>query len=68
MTKNICIIDPVLPVRTNAVTKAANLMLKLWSGAEPGASSASAEPRATRHPGPVLHRLPDLRKFGPNIV
>lgn len=68
MTKNICTMDNIAPVQGSAFKQAADLFVKVWSGSEPGAASAAAEPQTTRRPGPVLHRLPDLRKFGPNIV
>jgi len=53
----------VLPQGTG-LSKAAGLFLKIWSGADRSAST----PQGARRPGPVLHRLPDLRKFGPNFV
>jgi hypothetical protein len=68
MTKNICTIDAAAPVQGSVFGKAADLLVKVWFGADPGAPHFAAETKTARRPGPVLHRLPDLRKFGPNIV
>lgn len=68
MEKNICTMDAAAPVQGSVLKKAADLFVKVWSGSDPGALRAVAEPQIARRPGPVLHRLPDLRKFGPNIV
>ena len=64
MTKNICTMDVIAPSQDTTLSKAAGLFLKIWSGADP----AVPTPQVARRPGPVLHRLPDLRKFGPNFV
>ena len=56
------IVEPARP-QENLLQKAIDLSLKIWSGADPAAPVATAKPR----PGPVLHRLPDLRKFGPSL-
>ena len=72
MTKNICTMDAVAPSQGTVLGKAASLLNKIWSGADPAAASsvgpAASTPQVARRPGPVLHRLPDLRKFGPNFV
>ena len=68
MAKNICTMDDVAPVQGSVFGKAADLFVKVWSGSEPSALGAVAESETSRRPGPVLHRLPDLRKFGPNFV
>ena len=56
------IVEPARPQET-LLRQAIDLSLKIWSGADPAAPAAAAKPR----PGPVLHRLPDLRKFGPSL-
>lgn len=63
MSKNSCSIVEAGQPQDGVLRKTVELFLGVWSGAEPGALPAVAKPR----PGPVLHRLPDLRKFGPNI-
>jgi len=64
MTKNICTIEETVPPQDSALSKAGGLLAKIWSGADRAVST----PQGARRPGPVLHRLPDLRKFGPNFV
>ena len=72
MTKNICMDHAIAPVQSSALAKASGLLLKIWSGADPASAPsvgpALSTPRKAARPGPVLHRLPDLRKFGPNFV
>jgi len=68
MTKNICTMDAAAPVQDSIARQAAGLLLKIWSGADPASAAAASTPRKAARPGPVLHRLPDLRKFGPNFV
>ena len=68
MTKNICTMDVVAPSQGTVLGKAASLLNKIWSGADPASAPAASTPQVARRPGPVLHRLPDLRKFGPNFV
>jgi len=63
MGKNSCSIVEAVEPRTGVLRKTIELFVGVWSGSEPGALKAVATPR----PGPVLHRLPDLRKFGPQI-
>ncbi len=63
MGKNCCSIADVGQPQTGILRKTIELFVGVWSGAEPGALKAVA----THRPGPVLHRLPDLRKFGPTI-
>jgi hypothetical protein len=60
--------DVVAPSQGTVLNKAAGLCLKIWSGADPASMPAASAPQEARRPGPVLHRLPDLRKFGPNFV
>ena len=64
MAKNICISESVVLPQGTGLGKVAGLFLKIWSGADRSVST----PQVARRPGPVLHRLPDLRKFGPNFV
>jgi hypothetical protein len=64
MTKNICTMEVAVPPQDSALSKASGLLAKIWSGADRCVST----PQEARRPGPVLHRLPDLRKFGPNFV
>ena len=60
MSKNICLIDtPALP--------AESLLKKVTRLITGQTADAPAATEAKRRPGPVLHRLPDLRKFGPQI-
>ena len=68
MTKNMCTMDVSVPSQGTVLNKAAGLFLKIWSGADPASAPAASTPQVARRPGPVLHRLPDLRKFGPNFV
>lgn len=68
MTKNICTIDAVAPVQGSVFEKAVGLAQKIWSGTDPADRPAASTPQLARRPGPVLYRLPDLRKFGPNFV
>ena len=63
MGKNSCSLAEPGQLQGRIVRKTIELFLGVWSGSQPGALTAIAKPR----PGPVLHRLPDLRKFGPNI-
>ena len=63
MDKNCCAIAGVAPPQDSVLKKASDLLLRVWSGADPATRSATSTPR----PGPVLHRLPDLRKFGPSL-
>ena len=63
MGKNCCSIVEAAQPQDGLLRKAAELFVGVWSGAEPGALQAVAKPR----PGPVLHRLPDLREFGPKF-
>jgi hypothetical protein len=63
MEKNSCSIVETAQPQDGLLRKTVELFLGVWSGSEPGALQAVAKPR----PGPVLHRLPDLRKFGPQI-
>jgi hypothetical protein len=64
MTKNICTMKVSVPPQDSALSKVGGLFARIWSGADRCVST----PQGTRRPGPVLHRLPDLRKFGPNFV
>ena len=68
MTKNICTMEAADAPQESALRKASNLVNKIWSGADPASVAAASTPRKAARPGPVLHRLPDLRKFGPNFV
>jgi len=68
MTKNICTMDAAAAPQENVARKASDLFHKIWSGADPASVPAASTPRKARRPGPVLHRLPDLHKFGPNFV
>lgn len=61
MSKNICLIDAT-PLPAESLLKK---VTRLITGT---ADKAPASSETRRGPGPVLHRLPDLRKFGPNIV
>ncbi|GEM_PF-6137290 len=63
MGKNSCSIVEGGPPRDSLLRKSVELFVGVWSGTQPGALRAVAKPR----PGPVLHRLPDLRKFGPTF-
>jgi len=63
MGKNCCSIVEVGQPQDTLLRKTIELFVGVWSGAEPGALKAAAKPR----PGPVLHRLPDLREFGPKF-
>jgi hypothetical protein len=63
MGKNSCSIVETGQPRAGLLRKTVELFVEVWSGSDPGALAAVAKPR----PGPVLHRLPDLRKFGPSI-
>jgi hypothetical protein len=63
MGKNSCSIIEAGQPRDDLLRKTVELFVGVWSGSEPGALNAVAKPA----PGPVLHRLPDLRKFGPSI-
>ena len=63
MSKDCCSIAEAGQPQGSLLRKTIALFVGVWSGAEPGAMQAVAQPR----PGPVLHRLPDLRRFGPNI-
>jgi len=63
MSKNCCSIVAADRPHDGLLRKTIELFLGVWSGSDPGALAAIAKP----HPGPVLHRLPDLRKFGPSI-
>jgi len=63
MSKNSCSIVEAGQSQDGVLRKTVELFLGVWSGSEPSAMEAVAKPRL----GPVLHRLPDLRKFGPNI-
>jgi hypothetical protein len=63
MGKNSCAIAEPAHPQESLLQKAVDLSVKLWSGADPTAPAVSAKPR----PRPVLHRLPDLRKFGPSL-
>jgi hypothetical protein len=63
MGKNSCSIAGPARPQVSLVQQAIDLSLKLWSGVDPDVPAAAAKPR----PGPVLHRLPDLRKFGPSL-
>jgi len=63
MGKNSCSIVEAVEPQAGVLRKTIELFVGVWSGAEPGALKAVATPQ----PGPVLHRLPDLRKFGPTI-
>ena len=63
MDKNICAIGEFGQPKNSLLRKTVELFVGVWSGADPGALPAAAKPR----PGPVLHRLPDLREFGPKF-
>ncbi len=63
MGKNSCSIVEIGQPRESILRKAIDLSLRIWSGADPAAPATDPKPR----PGPVLHRLPDLRKFGPSL-
>ena len=63
MGKNSCAIAEIGQPRDSLLRKTAELFVAVWSGSQPGALQAAAKPR----PGPVLHRLPDLREFGPKF-
>ena len=63
MDKNSCSIVESGQPGEGLLRKTVELFVGVWSGAEPGALRAAAKP----HPGPVLHRLPDLREFGPKF-
>lgn len=63
MGKDCCSIVEAGQPQDSLLRKTVELFVGVWSGSEPGALAVAAKPK----PGPVLHRLPDLRKFGPNI-
>ena len=63
MSKNICSIGLEAPAKKSVLREAAGFALWVWAGVDPAAPPTTARPR----PGPVLHRLPDLRKFGPSF-
>ena len=60
MSKNICLIDA-------AALPAESLLKKVTRFITGSPAEAPVTQEARRRPGPVLHRLPDLRKFGPSI-
>ncbi len=63
MEKNSCSIVEVDQPQGGLLRKTVELFVGVWAGSDPGALAAIAKPC----PGPVLNRLPDLRKFGPSI-
>jgi hypothetical protein len=63
MDKNICAIGELGQRENSFLRQAIDLSLMIWSGTDPATQTTAARP----HPGPVLHRLPDLRKFGPSF-
>ncbi len=63
MDKNNCSMVDIGQPQDGILRKTVELLVGVWSGSQPGALAAIAKAR----PAPVLHRLPDLRKFGPNI-